>query len=91
LRLSFLQHLSPDSVYEPELLALVQTILSSIPKMSLHRDGSLRTSLEQRIAVSRKRMECRATISKDMGARNDEETKAMSLRIDLSRKQPDAE
>ena len=52
LRVTFLQHLSNDAFDEPEFLTLTQSILSSIPRQTLHRDGSLRTSLERRIYTS---------------------------------------
>jgi len=52
LRVTFLQHLSSQSFDEPEFLSLTQSILSSIPCQTLHRDGSLRSSLERRIYAS---------------------------------------
>ncbi len=52
LRVTFLQHLSNEAFDEPEFLILTQSILSSIPRHALHRDGSLRTSLERRIYTS---------------------------------------
>ncbi len=60
LRLTFLQHLSAEPIEEPEFVDLTQSILSSIPHQAFHRDGSLRTLLEQRIAVSHQRLESRA-------------------------------
>ena len=52
LRGSFLQHLSNQNFDEPEFLILTKSILSFIPREALHRDGSLRTSLERRIYES---------------------------------------
>ena len=52
LRGTFLQHLSNQCFDEPEFLILTKSILSFIPREALHRDGSLRTSLERRIYES---------------------------------------
>ena len=52
LRGTFLQHLSNQNFDEPEFLILAQSILSSIPRQTLHRDGSFRTSFERRISTS---------------------------------------
>jgi len=57
LRLTFLQHLTAEPVDEPEFAELMQSILANVPHRALHRDGSLRTLLEQRIAASRQRDE----------------------------------
>ena len=62
LRLTFIQHLSAESIDELEFVVLTQSILSNIPQQAFHRDGSLRTLLEQRIAASRRRLESRATL-----------------------------
>ena len=61
--LTFLQHLPDTPIEEPELLLLMQAILSAIPKTTFHRDGSFRSALEERIAASRMRMEQRAPFS----------------------------
>jgi hypothetical protein len=63
LRLTFLQHLPVDPVEEPEFVGLTQSILANVPGQAFHRDGSLRTLLEQRIAVSHQRLESRAMVA----------------------------
>jgi len=63
LQLNFLRHLTVEPIEEPELVELVQSILSNFPANSFHRDGTFRTSLEQRIAASRTRLERRETIA----------------------------
>lgn len=57
LRLAFLQYLPSDEIDEPQFASLAQSILANIPHRALHRDGSLRSLLEQRIAASRMRLE----------------------------------
>lgn len=57
--LTFFQHLPAATIEEPGLLSLMQSILSAIPGITLHRDGSYRSNLEERIATSRLRMERR--------------------------------
>lgn len=63
IRLKFVQHLTDELVNEPELVCLCQAILGSIPGLSFHRDGTLRSGLERRIAASRLRVEQRAVIA----------------------------
>ena len=63
IRLKFVQHLTDESVNEPELVCLCQAILGSIPGLSFHRDGTIRSGLERRIAASRLRVEQRAVIA----------------------------
>ena len=60
LRLNFIRNLPSHPVDEPELMGVVQSILTCIPDQAFHRDGSFRTLLEHRIAVSRQRIERRA-------------------------------
>jgi hypothetical protein len=55
--------LSAEFVDEPEFVGLTQSILSGIPSKAFHRDGSLRTLLEQRIMAGRLRLERRANVS----------------------------
>lgn len=57
LRLAFIQHLPTAEIDEPQFVSLAQSILSNIPPQAFHRDGSLRSLLEQRIAASRMRLE----------------------------------
>ena len=57
LRLAFIQYLPTEEIEEPQFVNLAQSILSSIPPQVFHRDGSLRSLLEQRIIESRMRLE----------------------------------
>ena len=59
LRLTFLKHLSPANLEEPEFAGLTQSVLSSLPECAFHRDGSLRSSLEKRVEVSHRQIEHR--------------------------------
>ena len=86
LRLTFLQHLSDEPIDEPEIVRLTQSILSNIPSQSLHRDGTLLSLLEHRIAVSRQRLERRGTVSN--GPRDSDHMTSISLRVDLSKRKP---
>jgi hypothetical protein len=79
LRLSFIQHLPSDPLDEPEYVTLVQSILSNIPQNSLHRDGSMRSLLERRIAISRHRHECRANFPMNLFDRDDSTSTALKL------------
>jgi len=63
MRMKFLQYLPDESVTESEFMGLTQSILSCIPATALHRDGSLRTVLEQRIMASSMRQERRAVFT----------------------------
>ena len=69
LRLAFIQHLPIEEVDVPEFDCLARSILSNIPHQAFHRDGSLRTLLEQRIAASRMRPESKPTLDSQVAPR----------------------
>jgi hypothetical protein len=50
LRMAFLGHLPETPLTEPGFLRLVQSILGALPQEAFHRDGSLRSVLERRVA-----------------------------------------
>ena len=87
MRLKFVQYLPDDMVSEPELICLSQSILSSIPKLNFHRDGSFRSVLERQVAASRHRMEQRAVIAQTPYEIED----VPQMRIDLSKKRREDE
>lgn len=62
LRLNFIRHLSVEPIEEPEMVCLIKSILSNIPPSALHRDGTFRSLLEQRIASGGQHLERRAVI-----------------------------
>ncbi len=87
LRMTFIQQLPDEPVNEPEIMCLMQSILSNIPATNLHRDGTLRTSLERRILASRQQSEGPATLAMTFGGRVKSST--MIPGINLMRPQSD--
>lgn len=67
LLLAFKLHLTQEPIEEPELLDLMHSMLGAIPRGSLHHDGTLRSSLERRIAAGRILLECRGTFELSNG------------------------
>lgn len=53
LQLNFLRHLPLETLKESAYEELTQSILCNLPQQATHRDGTLKTSLEQRIAGGR--------------------------------------
>ncbi len=79
LRLAFVQHLASEPVRELEFVGLSQSILTNIPHWAMHRDGSLRTLLEQQIAASRRRSEGRPVPSVNIFDKGVESPHAIAL------------
>lgn len=86
LRLTFVQYLTTSSFDEPEFVGLTQSILSSIPRQCFHQDGTLRSLLERRIAVSRRRNDERGCGSAGIMGQDEEASKRKPIHGDSAAK-----